>query len=89
ALHLVGAGVSVEQFAAEPDRYDVPDTVIGFLRGDLGEPANGWPEPFRSRALAGRAEARPAAQLSPEDARRLDVPGDERRATLNRLLFPD
>lgn len=89
ALHLVGAGVSVEQFAAEPDRYDVPDAVIAFLRGELGEPANGWPEPFRSRALAGRAEARPAAQLSPEDARRLGVSGDERRAALNRLLFPD
>lgn len=88
ALHLVGAGVSVEQFAAEPARYDIPHAVISFLRGELGEPANGWPEPFRSRALAGRPAAHPTTALKPDDARRLDISGAERRATLNRLLFP-
>src|SRR5207342_1512616 len=41
ALHLVGAGVSVEEFAADPGRFDIPDSVIGFLRGDLGTPAGG------------------------------------------------
>jgi hypothetical protein len=54
ALHLVGAGVSVEEFAADPGRFDIPDSVIGFLRGDLGTPAGGWPEPLREQALAGR-----------------------------------
>ena len=54
ALHLVGAGVSVEEFAADPGRFDIPDSVIGFLRGDLGTPAGGWPEPLREKALAGR-----------------------------------
>ena len=49
ALHLVGAGVSVEEFAADPGRFDIPDSVIGFLRGDLGTPAGGWPEPLREQ----------------------------------------
>ncbi|MEV5300623.1 pyruvate carboxylase, partial [Amycolatopsis methanolica] len=38
ALHLVGAGVEPEKFEAEPNRYDIPDSVIGFLRGELGDP---------------------------------------------------
>ena len=37
-----------------PGRFDVPDSVIGFLSGDLGDPPGGWPEPFRTKALAGR-----------------------------------
>ncbi len=28
--------------------------MIGFLRGELGAPPGGWPEPLRTRALAGR-----------------------------------
>ena len=61
ALHLVGAGVEAEDFEADPGEYDVPDSVIGFLRGELGDPPGGWPEPFRTRALAGR----PAPKASP------------------------
>jgi pyruvate carboxylase len=85
ALQLVGSGVSVEDFAAEPGKYDLPDSVIGFLRGELGDPPGGWPEPFRTRALEGRRPAEPPAELSADDERGLaEVP----RATLNRLLFP-
>ena len=63
ALHLVGAGVEAEDFEADPGEYDMPDSVIGFLRGELGDPPGGWPEPFRTQALAGprRAEGRHAA----------------------------
>ncbi|WP_369240578.1 pyruvate carboxylase [Streptomyces sp. R21] len=85
ALHLVGAGVSPAQFAAEPGSYDIPDSVIGFLRGELGDPPGGWPEPFRSKALKGRAAPKPVVELSAEDRDGLDK---DRRATLNRLLFP-
>ncbi|MFC4000615.1 pyruvate carboxylase [Prauserella oleivorans] len=85
ALHLVGAGVSPEEFEAEPNKFDIPDSVIGFLRGELGDPPGGWPEPFRSKALEGRAEARPVQELSDEDRQALE---ENRRATLNRLLFP-
>ncbi|GAA5160373.1 MULTISPECIES: pyruvate carboxylase [Amycolatopsis] len=85
ALHLVGAGVSPEKFEAEPNRYDIPDSVIGFLRGELGDPPGGWPEPFRTKALEGRAERKPVAELSAEDREALAT---DRRRTLNRLLFP-
>ncbi|MFC9998156.1 pyruvate carboxylase [Nocardia sp. NPDC127526] len=88
ALALVGTGVDVEDFAADPGRYDIPDSVIGFLRGELGTPAGGWPEPFRSRALAGRGPAKPETQLTAEDEAGLSGTSAERRATLNRLLFP-
>ncbi|MFI1913196.1 pyruvate carboxylase [Nocardia sp. NPDC020380] len=88
ALALVGTGVDVEDFAADPARYDIPDSVIGFLRGELGTPAGGWPEPFRSRALAGRGPAKPETQLTADDEAGLNGSSDERRATLNRLLFP-
>jgi pyruvate carboxylase len=84
ALHLVGAGVEPTEFEADPGRFDVPDSVIGFLRGELGVPPGGWPEPFRERALAGRAPVKAAPELSIADRRGLR---DEPRSTLNRLLF--
>ncbi|MGW5717024.1 pyruvate carboxylase [Amycolatopsis sp. NPDC003865] len=85
ALHLVGAGVSPADFEAEPNKFDIPDSVIGFLRGELGDPPGGWPEPFRTKALEGRAAAKPVQELSEEDRSAL---ASEPRRTLNRLLFP-
>ncbi|PRW62515.1 pyruvate carboxylase [Actinopolyspora mortivallis] len=85
ALHLVGAGVDPAEFEAEPHRFDIPDSVIGFLQGELGDPPAGWPEPFRSRALQGRPQGRQLVELSEEDRKGLAT---QRRETLNRLLFP-
>lgn len=85
ALSLVGLGADPAQFEADPARFDIPDSVIGFLRGDLGDPPGGWPEPFRSKALEGRREHPPTADLTPEQEQALrDAP----RETLNELLFP-
>ncbi|PQM49574.1 2-oxoglutarate carboxylase large subunit [Mycobacterium talmoniae] len=88
ALALVGAGISADEFAADPARFDIPESVIGFLRGELGDPPGGWPEPLRSTALAGRGPARPVQALSAEDEAILASAGPKRQATLNRLLFP-
>lgn len=88
ALALVGAGISAEEFATDPARYDIPDSVIGFLRGELGEPAGGWPEPLRSKALQGRDAAKPTAELTATDEADLAEAGRTRKAALNRLLFP-
>ncbi|HEX4704186.1 MAG TPA: pyruvate carboxylase [Pseudonocardiaceae bacterium] len=85
ALHLVGAGVDPKEFEADPGRFDVPDSVVGFLYGELGDPPGGWPEPFRAKALRGRAAPRSVAALTDEDRSMLSV---DRRRTLNRLLFP-
>jgi pyruvate carboxylase len=85
ALHLVGAGVEASDFESDPGKFDLPDSVIGFLRGELGVPPGGWPEPFRTRALEGRPAPARTPRLSDDDRRGLR---EERRATLNRLLFP-
>jgi pyruvate carboxylase len=87
ALALAGAGVSADEFAADPARFDIPDSVIGFLRGELGDPPGGWPEPLRTKALQGRGPAKPEQQLTPEDEKALAEPGVARQAALNRLLF--
>lgn len=88
ALALVGAGVSADEFASDPARFDTPESVLGFLGGELGDPAGGWPEPLRSKALAGRGPAEPVQQLTPEDEAVLVLPGNNRQSALNRLLFP-
>jgi pyruvate carboxylase len=88
ALALVGAGVSADEFASDPARFDIPESVLGFLRGELGDPPGGWPEPLRTAALAGRPPARPTQELTLDDEAALSLTGPKRQATLNRLLFP-
>jgi len=85
ALHLVAAGARPAEFAGHPERFDIPDSVIGFLHGELGAPPGGWPEPFRGRAPAGRPAPRRPAELGAGDREALAA---DRRATLSRLLFP-
>jgi pyruvate carboxylase len=85
ALALVGRNADPADFEANPSAYDIPDSVIGFLSGELGDPPGGWPEPFRTKALAGRViKPRVAGLTEEEDAALSEAP----RATLNRLLFP-
>jgi pyruvate carboxylase len=88
ALHLVARGADPAHFAESPGEFDVPDSVIGFLSGELGTPPGGWPEPFRTKALAGRQPIRHAAALTEQD--RLELQGDSatRQNRLNHLLFP-
>ena len=88
ALHLVAVGADPAAFAADPASFDIPDSVIGFLSGDLGTPAGGWPEPFRTKALQGRTVRALEETVPEEDAAKLSAPGRERQETLNRLLFP-
>ena len=85
ALALVGANADPKDFEENPRNYDIPDSVIGFLNGELGDPPGGWPEPFRTKALAGRSVKPRVEELSKEDEKAL---AEEPRATLNRLLFP-
>jgi pyruvate carboxylase len=85
ALSLVAAGADPAAFAGSPGSFDIPDSVIGFLNGELGDPPGGWPEPFRTKALAGRTWKPPAEELTPEQAAAL---AENPRRTLNELLFP-
>jgi len=89
ALSLVAAGADPKEFEADPASYDIPASVIGFLHGELGDPPGGWPEPFRTKAIEGRPWSAPDEALSAADSAALESDSAaERRATLNRLLFP-
>jgi pyruvate carboxylase len=88
ALHLVAVGADPAEFAEDPGRFDIPDSVIGFLNGELGDPPGGWPEPFRTKALEGRKHKPPMETLTPEQQQGLDGGSPSRRRTLNELLFP-
>ncbi|MFI2751991.1 pyruvate carboxylase [Cellulomonas sp. P22] len=87
ALHLVARHADPADFAANPQEFDIPDSVVGFLSGELGDPPGGWPEPFRSKALAGRTVRTKVTPLSEQD--HADLAGDSatRRDRLNHLLF--
>ena len=87
ALYLCGIDADPAEFERDPASYDIPDSVIGFLEGELGTPPGGWPEPFRSKALNGRKSVVRTVTLTPDDEMALDLPS-EVRSTLNRLLFP-
>ncbi|MDO5492647.1 MAG: pyruvate carboxylase [Nesterenkonia sp.] len=89
ALQLVGMDVDPQEFEQNPQDFDLPDSVIQFLAGQLGDPPAGWPEPFRTRALEGRTVKPLDETLDDEDSRVLtEGSGPERQAVLNRLLFP-
>lgn len=87
ALGLVAAGVDPLDFEKNPGAYDIPDSVIGFLSGELGTPAGGWPEPFRTKALANRSTRYLGPQeLTPEQQEVLA--GPQPKEMLNKILFP-
>ena len=87
ALHLVAVGADPAEFEANPAKFDIPDSVIGFLSGELGDPPGGWPEPFRTKALAGPHRAsRPSP--SSTDEQRAGLRRATGARTLNELLFP-
>ena len=85
ALALVGAKADPDDFEANPTAYDIPDSVIGFLEGELGDPPGGWPEPFRTKALQGRHAKPRQTELTAEQEEALRT---NPRDTLNELLFP-
>ncbi|MEY2847463.1 MAG: hypothetical protein RI885_128 [Actinomycetota bacterium] len=88
ALALAAADADPADFEAHPDRYDIPDSVIGFMAGELGDLPGGWPEPFRSKVLAGRTVSVGLKEVGAEDLAALGGDSPIRRTTLNRLLFP-
>ncbi len=88
ALQMAAAGADPADFEAHPERYDIPDSVIGFMAGELGDLPGGWPEPFRTKVLAGRDVKIGTTPLTDEQKTKLDGTTDERRLTLNQLLFP-
>ncbi|MEA9986025.1 pyruvate carboxylase [Subtercola sp. RTI3] len=88
ALHLAAVGADPADFAENPQNYDIPDSVIGFMAGELGDLPGGWPEPFRTKVLQGKTVNIGVTPVSDADQALLAGSSAERRQTLNRLLFP-
>ena len=88
ALALAAADADPDDFEMNPEKYDIPDSVIGFMAGELGDLPGGWPEPFRTKVLAGRTIKFAITPLNDSDRAGLDGDATTRRTTLNRLLFP-
>jgi pyruvate carboxylase len=89
ALYLVSSGIDLDELEADPAGFDLPASVIGFLRGELGEPPAGWPEPFRTKVLADRDGVHETPEITEEQRAVLTAEaGEGRRQALNDLLFP-
>ena len=89
ALHLVAVNANPADFAENPQNYDIPDSVIGFMAGELGDLPGGWPEPFRTKVLQGKSPKFGLTEVSAQDLESLQSDDAQtRRSTLNRLLFP-
>jgi len=88
ALQLAAADADPDDFEQHPEKYDIPDSVIGFMAGELGDLPGGWPEPFRTKVLAGRTVKIGVEEISDADRAALAGSSVERQAALNRLLFP-
>jgi len=87
ALHLAAVNADPDDFEANPEKYDIPDSVVGFMAGELGDLPFGWPEPFRTKVLAGRSPSISVAEVDAVAAAALTGTAIERRRALNVLLF--
>jgi pyruvate carboxylase len=87
ALALAAANADPADFEKNPDKYDIPDSVIGFMAGELGDLPGGWPEPFRTKVLKGRDVKIGVEELTDEEQTALAGDAKTRRQALNRLLF--
>ena len=89
ALHLVAVDADPKEFEENPQKFDIPDSVIGFMAGELGDLPGGWPEPFRSKVLKGKRPDISIKPITKEDSEGISSSDHSvRRQTLNRLLFP-
>ena len=70
ALHLAAVKADPADFAENPQNYDIPDSVVGFMAGELGDLPGGWPEPFRTKVLQGREINIDVTPLTAAESRR-------------------
>lgn len=88
ALYLAAVRADPADFEENPQKYDVPDSVVGFMAGELGDLPGGWPEPFRTKVLAGRNVRIGVTEITESERAALNGTSTARRQMLNQLLFP-
>lgn len=71
AQFMVAQNLDSTSILDQADTLAFPDSVVNYLRGDIGIPPGGFPEPLRSKVLASRGlapiEGRPGASLNDYD----------------------
>ncbi len=69
ALMMVSQGLSRADVENPDKDVSFPDSVIDMLRGNLGQPPGGWPDPILRKVLKGDAPLtdRPGKHLEPVD----------------------
>lgn len=87
ALMMAAKDIDPADFEEHPEKYDVPDSVVNFMAGQLGDLPGGWPEPFRTKVLAGRTVDMSITPISAEAEANLDGDSASRRDELNELLL--
>jgi len=69
AIWMVKQNLDAAAVTARAAELTFPESVIDFMRGSLGQPPGGFPEPLRANVLKGAKtiEGRPGASLPPFD----------------------
>jgi pyruvate carboxylase len=71
AQFMVAQNLQPHDILDQADTLAFPDSVVNYLRGDIGIPPGGFPEPLRSKVLKSRGldpvEGRPGQFLKPYD----------------------
>ncbi len=69
ALMMVSQGLSVEDVLDPKREVAFPESVVGMMRGDIGQPPGGWPKGIQKKVLKGErpVSTRPGADLAPVD----------------------
>ncbi|MFK8035057.1 MAG: pyruvate carboxylase [Hyphomicrobiales bacterium] len=69
ALMMVSSGLTVADVEDPNKDIAFPESVVQLMRGDLGQPPNGWPKDIQKKVLKGEApiEVVPGSLLPPAD----------------------
>jgi pyruvate carboxylase len=71
AQFLVAQGLEASDVIAQVETLALPDSVVNYLRGEIGQPPGGFPEPLRTRVLEARGltpiDGRPGATMPDYD----------------------
>ena len=101
AQFMVAQNLDAESILAQADSLAFPQSVVQYLRGEIGIPPGGFPEPLRTKVLEGRGlepvEGRPGASLKDYDfeaaERKLKATYGEKNVSekdvLSHALYPD
>ena len=71
AQFMVAQNLDASTILAQAETLAFPDSVINYLKGDIGVPPGGFPEPLRTKVLSSRGmkpvDGRPGASLKAYD----------------------